>query len=76
MKIVETIEMTQKEKELCKTTATELLAIKNNLCDRMACNGMSCSQCPISKTIDLIADCCVRLTYISLYGTDKGYDEP
>ena len=75
MKIIETIEMTPREKSLCEEAATELSAIERNLCDKITCIGIHCSQCPIAKTIDLITDCRSRLFYIARYGTDKGYGE-
>ena len=67
--------MTPSEKSLCEEAAQGLATIQSNLCDVMACNKMHCSQCPISKTIDLIVDCSLRLLYIARYGTDKGYGE-
>ena len=76
MKIIETIEMTPREKSLCEEAAQNLTTIQSNLCDAMECNGMHCSQCPISKAIDSIAGCSSRLFYIARYGTNKGYGEP
>jgi hypothetical protein len=77
MKIIKTIEMTQKEKDLCETASRKLSTIRGELCSQMKCNGIDCStQCPISKAVNLITDCGSRLAYIARYGTNKGYDEP
>lgn len=74
MKIIKRVEMTQEEKALCETVATELSTIESNLCDAISCAGIDCNQCPIAKTINLLADCRSRLFYVSHHGTDEGYD--
>ena len=74
MKIIKKIELTPTEKTLCETVGTELSTMIRNLCESTSCAGIDCGQCPISKTINLMADCRSRLFYLSQHGTDEGYD--
>ena len=56
MKIVKKVELTSKEKEVCKESMIKILEIKSGICLKMDCEGLDCSDCPIHKAVKTIEE--------------------
>lgn len=56
MKIVKMVELTPKEKEVCKESMIKILEIKTDICFKMNCKGLDCIDCPIHKAARAIEE--------------------
>ena len=56
MKIVKKVELSPKEKEVCKESMIKILEIKSGICLKMGCEGLDCSDCPIHKAVKTIEE--------------------
>ena len=62
MKIIKKVELTPKEKEVCKESMIKILKIKSGVCLKMGCEGLDCFDCPIHRAIKTIEEGAILLS--------------